>query len=212
MPKPQNRRKAFHGIGLTDLGVAVGLVAVGARSEKADVVDPEIAAEVVVVCAAVEMLPREVEVGDASSACLHAAGSGRVSHDPVTVKPSAVVVPAKVVVDASGECVLCFLTQHAGHERTDVGCTHITLQPEDVVRGGGLDEALLSRESGAVNDRRIDVGVLTPGDRRQRTVGPLRALSGDLRGAQDRRFVGLLDNRLAGLERQQTTRRSSDAA
>ena len=50
---------------MTDFGVAVGLVRIRSHAEEADVVDSEVPAEMIVVTAGVEMLAREVEVGDA---------------------------------------------------------------------------------------------------------------------------------------------------
>ena len=49
----------------------------------------------------------------------------------------------------------------------------IALDPHDVVRRRRLDQQLVPREAGAVDDRRVHVGVLTAGRRGERAVGPI---------------------------------------
>src|SRR4030095_13871898 len=94
---------------LTDFDIAVRLVAILPRAEEDAVVDAEVAPEVIVVAADVQMLPREVEVGQATAAGLDAAAPRRVREGPVAVPPRAVLIPADVVIDAAGERVVGFL-------------------------------------------------------------------------------------------------------
>ena len=85
--------------------------------------------EMIVVTAGVEMLAREVEVGDAAAARLAAARSRCVRDHPMAVPPRAVVVPAQVVVEAPGKGILRFFTQDTRDECADIRRADIALQP-----------------------------------------------------------------------------------